>query len=321
LILSVVIPTMNKCELLAQTLAALAGQDLGVAGTWEIVVVNDGSSDGTAAYLNSEIRNPDSRLVVVDPGQNVGRAKARNLGARQARGQFILFLDDDIVAPSGLLSAHLQILMATENCGTIGYAVTAGELIDAPHFYYMDSRGTARLHSGSAPARFFVTQNAAVPREAFLAIGGFDEDFSAYGFEDMEVAFRLEDETGLQFRALPNPVPVHVHHHTVGEYLAKKVECGRHSLPHLARLHPHRIAEMKLHHVVDTDGQSRPGLLTRMIRGFAGCGLGSQLPRLMAAWPTSGRSRPRFEGLYFNLMNLTVLCAYRIGMTESSAKD
>ncbi len=311
---------MNKRGLLAETLAALMEQDIGLAKSWEIVVVNDGSTDDTAEYLAAAEAAPDSRLVVVSPGHNVGRAKARNLGARAAQGRFIVFLDDDIVAPSGLLAAHLELLLARDHCGTIGYAVTAERLVDAPHFYYMDSRGTARLAAGPAPARYFVTQNAAVPREAFLAIGGFDENFSAYGFEDMEVAFRLEDEMGLRFRVLPSPVPSHVHHHTVSEYFAKKVECGRYSLPHLAQLHPQRIREMNLHHVIDVPGVTL-GLLSRLIRILASSPLGWRLPDLLAHWPTRHSSAPMFCRLYVQVMNLAVLCAYRAGVTESARKD
>jgi len=317
-ILSVVVPTMNKVDLLRQTLAALQQQDAGEGRAWEVVVVNDGSTDGTAAYLaeiDGQGQNPLFR--VVSPPHNVGRARARNLGARAAVGQAILFLDDDIVAPPGLVRAHQDLLEAYPGQGTIGYAVTASEVFDAPHFAYLDSRGVAKLTEGEAPARFFVTQNAAVPREAFNAIGGFDEDFSSYGFEDMEVAFRLEDEAGIRFRALTHPVPLHVHHHTLRQYLEKKVECGRQSLPHLARLHPGRIREMQLHHVVDVPGQPGPGGMGRLIRAFSALGLDTPLEALLKAWPRDARARPRLARLHHRLMDLMVLLCFRKGVRES----
>jgi len=317
MLLSVVIPSMNKVALLRQTLAALQAQDPAPGGPWEVVVVNDGSTDGTAGYLASLHAWAEPQLQVVSPPQNVGRARARNLGAQAARGDYLLFLDDDIVAPPGLVAAHLQVLESHPGCGTIGYAVTAPDLVDGPHFHYLDTRGAARLAPGPAPGRFFVTQNAAVPREKFLAIGGFDEGFAAYGFEDMEVAFRLEDEAGLRFETLAAPVPRHVHHHTVSEYFAKKVECGRHSLPHLARLHPGRIREMRLHHVVDVPGGLRCGGMSRAIRWLAVSSFGRRLPNLLGLWPTLNGFRPLLPALYFRLMNLAVLCAYRQGVTDS----
>ena len=324
--LSVVIPTMNKVDLLEQTLAALVTQDPGTAQGWEIVIVNDGSTDGTADFLrkldtsrgaNGEGDVP--RIRSVSPEKNVGRAKARNLGAAAARGRWILFLDDDIVVPPGLLRAHLDLLDANPGCGTIGYAVTEPELIDGPHFHYLDSRGVAKLAPGYAPGRYFVTQNAAVPRDAFLKVGGFDEGFSGYGFEDMEVAFRLEDEAGVKFLALTQPVPCHVHHHTLEQYFAKKRECGRQSLRHIARLHPQRVPEMQLHHVVDYAGQSGVGGVSRWIRHLAACPLGQNLPRWLGHWPITGGFNPLLPGLYFKLMNLAVLICFRQGLSESDS--
>ncbi len=314
---------MNKVDLLRQTLAAARQQEIPDTPQWEVVVVNDGSTDGTADFLLGEQgsgwSNPS--LKVVTPQCNVGRAKARNLGAMAATGQYLLFIDDDIVAPSNLVASHLNILKDNPHCGTIGYAVTDPKLIDGPHFHYLDTRGVARLATGTdtsqAPGRFFVTQNAAVPRQAFLGIGGFDENFSAYGFEDMEVAFRLEDDAGIHFMTLAGPVPVHVHHHTLAQYWDKKVECGRSSLAMIAKLHPCRITEMSLHHVVDYEGQGKLSFLSQFIRWFARSSFGHKFPYLLRLWPTQKDFRPLFPGFYYRLMNLAVLCCFRQGLNES----
>lgn len=319
MILSVVIPTMNKVALLKRTLGALLEQDSGIEERWEIVVVDDGSTDETADYLKDLVAHHGTdrpALHVVAPGMNLGRARARNLGARNATGQWILFLDDDIVVPPGLPGAHLAALRAHPGCGTIGCAVTAPEVFDAPHFHYLDTRGVARLQAGPAPARYFVTQNAAVPRREFLSIGGFDEEFSAYGFEDMEVAFRLEDETGTRFRVLPGPVPLHVHHHTLAEYFEKKRECGRSSLVRLAEIHPARLGEMRLDLVIDAPG-GRPSARARLVRAFAGSPAGRRLPDWLERWPRTADHRPRWPAIYCQWMNLAVLCCFRQGVTES----
>lgn len=308
---------MNKVDLLRQTLDALKNQDAGPGRDWEIVVVNDGSTDTTGKFLESmDGTGCNPLLRVVSPPHNVGRAKARNLGARAASGHYILFMDDDIVAPAGLVAAHLDLLEKLPGSGTIGYAVTDPTVVDAPHFAYLDSRGVAKLSSGPAPGRFFVTQNAAVERKSFLSIGGFDEDFSSYGFEDMEVAFRLENEAGVKFQALTSPVPLHVHHHTLEEYLDKKIECGRHSLPHLARLHPQRIPEMKLHHAVDYEGQAGMGWLTRFIRLIAASPLSLVLRGLLNHWPTAVGKQPALSSLHHRLMDLMVLVCFRQGVME-----
>jgi glycosyltransferase involved in cell wall biosynthesis len=315
--LSVVIPTFNKVALLEQTLAALEQQIVPRDLEWEVVVVDDGSTDGTAAALERRARRARVRLRPVSPGRNVGRAAARNFGAQQAEGRFLLFLDDDIVAPPDLVAAHLKVLAVRTNRGTIGYAVTEPSLVDGPHFAYLDSRAVAKLPPGRAPAKYFVTQNAAVPRAAFLSVGGFDEQFSAYGFEDMEVAFRLEEQAGLVFHALTQPVPHHVHHHTLAEYLEKKRECGVYSLPLLAAKHPRRLADMGLNLVIDPPGAERPRWSVRLLRRGARRWPGRFVQALVARWPTDARHQPRWRRVYFRCMDLAVFSGYCQGLNES----
>lgn len=314
MILSVVIPTLDKHHLLARTLDALRSQDPGT-DDWQIVVVNDGSTDGTAAFL-ADLASIEPRLVVVSPDRNVGRAAARNLGWQSARGRWVLFLDDDILAPPGLLAAHLAILGVDERHGTIGPAVTDPAIIDGPHFRYLDGRGVAKLPPGPAPAKYFVTQNAAVPRRALVAIGGFDEDFSAYGFEDMDIGFRLED-AGVRFQVLPGPVPLHLHHHTLAAYLDKKRICGHSSLSQVAARHPERLREMRLDLVIDPPGIApRPG--RRLVRHLLRGPLGSLAAHAARRWPRLGSARPVLPAFYYRCMDVAVLGAYCQGIADAN---
>ena len=317
-ILSVVMPTCNKRELLARSLTALMAQELDA--DWEIVVVNDGSQDGTDIYLAEQSRRPPGRLRVVSPGRNVGRAAARNLGLRAALGHWILFLDDDIVAPPGLLASHLQRLQSRPGWATIGCVRTDPDLVDGPYFHYLDTRGVAKVTNDWVPARYFVTQNAAVPRDALLAVGGFDERFSAYGLEDMEMAFRLEDQQGVTFLPVREPVPLHVHHHTLNQYLDKKRECGHDSLPLLARLHPHRIQEMRLHWIIDSQQMPAPNFTARLVRKLARGAVARLVSQLVSNWLVRGGQKPVFESIYYRGMDALVLCALHQGVSEKLAK-
>ncbi|MEZ4388298.1 MAG: glycosyltransferase [Candidatus Krumholzibacteriia bacterium] len=302
--LSVVIPTLDKRPLLERTLAALLSQDAGTA-EWEVVVVDDGSTDDTAALL-ARLAAADGRVRPVSPPRNVGRARARNLGWRAASGRWVLFLDDDILAPPGLLRAHLAVLAAGEAVGTIGPTRTAPEILDAAHFHYIDTRGVAKLPAGPAPGKYLVTQNAAVPREALAAVGGFDEGYAAYGFEDMDLGFCLED-AGVRFQVLPAPVPLHIHHHDLAAYLQKKRLCGRSSLRRLAARHPHRLREMRLDGLLAGD---RPSSLARVLGGRLGV-----LPAFLAAsWPAAATS-PILPAAHARCLDLAVLCCYAAGLT------
>src|SRR5512133_1561145 len=101
--LSVVIPTHNKRPVLAETLGALKAQTL-PADQFEVLVVDDGSTDGTAALLDA-YRPPYSFRWLAQT--NLGAAAARNAGAAVAAGDILLFLDADIVAAPDLAAAHL----------------------------------------------------------------------------------------------------------------------------------------------------------------------------------------------------------------------
>src|SRR5215471_11548772 len=102
--LSVIIPTYNRAEPLRACLAAL-GKQTQPPMDFEVIVVVDGSSDGTVEML-THMTTPFRLRVQAQP--NSGAAAARNQGARAAAGSLCLFLDDDIVADPQLVAAHVE---------------------------------------------------------------------------------------------------------------------------------------------------------------------------------------------------------------------
>lgn len=312
--LSVVVPTYRKAGLLARTLEALVDQDPAVE--WEVVVVDDGSDDdGRTAEVLGSFRD---RLPLVEAGcgRNEGRARARNRGWRAARGRWVLFLDDDIVLHDGALAAHARAQTEREAC-YLGRVITAPEIVDSTLFEYLDTRGVAKCAPGAeVPSRYLLTQNVSLPRSALEAIDGFDEDFGVYGFEDMEIAFRLEDTVGLRFFSLPTATGEHVHHHTLDEYLEKKVLCGRETLPQLARLHPHRMAEMRLDVLGDLPAGARPSALAAALDLSWRWGGMAVARALVRAWPGS-----LVPGLRHRTYDYLVLGAYAAGLRSRRTAD
>lgn len=311
--LSVVIPTYRKPDLLGRTLEALAAQELDAA--WEVVVVDDGSDDGRTPEVLAAFRE---RLPLVEAGagRNEGRARARNRGWRAARGRSVLFLDDDIVLRADALAAHVRAQDARPAC-YLGRVVTAPEIVDSTLFDYLDTRGVAKCAPGAeVPSRYLLTQNVSLPREALDAIDGFDEEFGVYGFEDMEIAFRLEDAVGLRFYSLPEATGEHVHHHTLDEYLDKKVLCGRETLPQLARLHPHRMAEMRLDLLPGLPAGTRASLLGRVLAASWRAGGMGVAKALVRSWPASFAPRGRHR-----VYDYLVLGAYAAGLRAFSAAN
>lgn len=307
--ISVVIPSYRKPRLLDRTLAHLDGQ-CGI-DDWEIVVVDDGSGDRTPDIARYWGRRLPLRLV--SPAGNEGRAKARNRGWRAARGEQILFLDDDILLEPWSVAAH-QRAQVQQPAIWLGEVRTAPELVDSPLFAYLDSRGIAKHAPGSrVPARYLLTQNVSMPREALEEIGGFDENFGAYGFEDMELGFRLEDRAGMECFFLDSALGWHVHHHTLGEYLEKKRTCGRETLPRLLELHPGRAREMQLDLLLPQPDTPRPTrALAALLRFSFRIGAPRSVEALLGA---GGGLLP--TGACHRTLDYLVLAAYSSGLDQA----
>jgi len=234
--ISVVTPTQNKARLLERTLASLAAQDESPS-SFEVVVVDDGSTDDTPRVVAPE-RWPFA-LRAVRQQMNRGRAAARNLGIAEATGDLVVFLDDDMEAAPRFLGAHRALHARGARVAGIGNVVNHPEITVAPIDRYMSTRGAQKIRSrGPLPWKYFSTNNASVLRADLAAIGGFDENFIHYGFEDLELAWRLERERGVAFAFVEEARTLHIHPHTLDEVLSKKMLAGQSSLPYFFRKHP-----------------------------------------------------------------------------------
>jgi GT2 family glycosyltransferase len=188
--LSVVVPTYNRRDGLERLLLALAEQTF-PADQFEVVVVNDGSTDGTAALLQG-IKTP-YRLHPLDQ-KNAGPAAARNLGVKQADGRIIVFLDDDVVPAPELLAAHATAQDGVDDLIVVG---PMSPPTDWPRSVWVrwEERQLLKQYDAMATGRYpctprqFYTGNASVSRSLFEAAGGFDHRFKRA--EDVELAFRM----------------------------------------------------------------------------------------------------------------------------------
>jgi glycosyltransferase involved in cell wall biosynthesis len=243
--ISVVTPTHNKAALLSRTLASLAEQDL-PSEAFEVVVVDDGSTDGTAAFLESY--RTGHGFTWVRQEANRGRAAARNLGLSRASGDLVVFLDDDMELVPGFLRAHREFHQGNAGAAGIGNVVNHPEVSVAPIDRYMSTRGAQKIKDrGPLPWKYFSTNNVSVMRGDLDAVGGFDEGFVTYGFEDLELGYRLVKERGVTIRFVAGARSLHIHPHTLDEVLDKKTLCGRSSLRYLFRKHPETRTALGYH--------------------------------------------------------------------------
>jgi GT2 family glycosyltransferase len=190
---TVVVPTHRRPASLLRVLGALRRQDVAV-GTFEVVVVCDGLQDPSLTTLRDNDAFAFPMLVVEQ--RNQGPAAARNRGVGLARGDLIVFLDDDVIPSPGLIRAHLAAH------GDATDLVVIGPLLPPPGYGPPWIRCEGRtlqeqyraMTAGEwkATYRQFYTGNASVLRGAVLAAGGFDETFRRA--EDVELAFRLHNQ-------------------------------------------------------------------------------------------------------------------------------
>jgi hypothetical protein len=167
----------------------------------EIVVVLDGSSDGSQAAVEAETWSVPVR-VHWQPNQ--GLSSARNVGLAAAAGGLVWFLDDDLIPTPGLVARHRHAHDGAPPRIVVGPCRIPADA-GAPEglLQWWDSF-YAQLEETGVIDRFdrFTTANASAPAALLTAVGGFDESFVAYGLEDYELAVRLIDaKTPLCFDA------------------------------------------------------------------------------------------------------------------------
>ncbi len=231
--ISVVIPTYNNRGVLRKAIDAQLAQSF-PRDQYEIVIVDDGSTDGTAEMLQG-IHAPVPIRYVSQP--NRGRAAARNLGARIAQGRILVFLDSDFWGTPHLLAEHHHHYPpAAARIGVQGASRTHPDSLLTPFMRAREVRlelPPPRPHDIS-PFRIS-TRNLSLLRDDLIAAGGFDEGFGGYGWEDIELAWRLRDR-GVIFRYEPRAVGDHYQVQDL-EGLRRKLREGGRSAVYFWRKH------------------------------------------------------------------------------------
>ncbi|MCR9136009.1 MAG: glycosyltransferase family 2 protein [Alphaproteobacteria bacterium] len=176
---SFIIPTRGRAEILKISLPLMLSQV--AEHTFEIVVVSDASRDGT----DDVVRSIESeRLQFAELEVPSGPAAARNRAIDMARGEILVFVDDDSLIKSDFLEEHLK-----HHDGTDDRTVVTGPIIDVhqvPDFQNLPKAGLFSRHWNAFP-----TCNASVRKRLVTEAGGFDEAFRTYGWEDPEMYVRL----------------------------------------------------------------------------------------------------------------------------------
>jgi glycosyltransferase involved in cell wall biosynthesis len=234
---SVVIPTFNRRPLLRQSLLSLVRQDIG-RDKFEVLVVDDGSSDGSEEEVRS-FRGDLNVRYFYQPDDGYRVARARNVGIRNAEAPVCVFVDSGVVLRSDALSVHLtHHERAPGPVAVVGYVYGfnednehAAEIESEIRFDALDAtidefearerwldfreefyaREGDRIGDLPAPWVVFWTCHVSAPTASIRAVGLFDEAFQCWGGEDVELAYRLH-RSGVRFELSRRARAIHLPH-------------------------------------------------------------------------------------------------------------
>lgn len=228
--LSIVIPTLDRSETLDRTLSGIVECEAPDNG-FEVIVVNNGTSDATAAVIS---RHAESPLVVAVDHPEGGPAAARNAGIRVAKGEVILFLGDDTIPgePTTLRRhADLHAARPEDTYAVLGRIAWDPAKPVTQFMNWLDTGGTQfdywRLEAGVVPAEdHFYSSHLSLKKAILDSVGGFDERFPAAAIEDTELGARLAG-AGLELEYHPKLLVLHDHPTTLGQSLDRVQRVGR----------------------------------------------------------------------------------------------
>jgi mycofactocin system glycosyltransferase len=231
---SIVIPVLDRAEELARCLESIAQVEY-PREKLEVIVVDDGSRDDSA-----QVARRHGALVVSSGGTRRGPAAARNVGAANAKGELLAFIDSDCTASSGWL-AELAPLFRDDRVAAVGGMVEgmcSASAVDRYEAVMSSlSLGSRERFGSSGDDTFYLPScNMLVRRTLFLSVKGFEE--SMHVGEDVDLTWRLRD-AGWTIAYLPAGRILHEHRSTVRSFMSRRFDYGT-SEGMLQKLHPKR---------------------------------------------------------------------------------
>lgn len=262
--ISIVIPAFNAQKTIGACLEALAHQTV-PKEVYEIIVVDDGSTDRTAAIVRQY-------AVKLLRQSNQGPAAARNYGVQEAKGDLIFFIDADCVATANWIEEMSRPFQHAEVVGIKGvYRTRQREL--AARFVQIEYEHKYERMGKRLYIDFIDTYSAGFRRDVFLRYDGFDTSFPTASVEDQEFSFRLAKD-GHKMVFQPRAVVYHTHQPTFKGYLRRKFFVAYWKVRVLIR-HPRRLG---------TDSHTPQSLKSQLfwMYLFGGCLLAAMIfPRLL----------------------------------------
>jgi glycosyltransferase involved in cell wall biosynthesis len=228
---------------------------------YDVIVIDNNSTDHTQTVLNQKSKTYSNLRTFKQ--LKPGAAPTRNIGIREASGDFILFIDDDILADPGLIESHLKYHQVHSNASIVGTVLSSWETSSDPFLRYLRDRGIFNPYNIACnrPMDFsyYHTGNVSTSRKLLQEVGGFNEEFHVYGMEDIELGYRLEKHGS---RMVPGVLARAFHEYfpTYAQFVERCRQAG-YSLGKLVELHPELRTRF-------TESGKRVRLLKRLHPGY-----------------------------------------------------
>jgi GT2 family glycosyltransferase len=243
---SVIVSAFNRLEALKMCLTALLHQTI-EPDKYEIILVDDCSTDGTKEYLE-EIICTAANIKYIRHEVNQGLASARNSGIINAGGEYVIFLDGDIIPEPDFIEKFLycHAQYPNEKIAVIGNLSFYKSLTDNNNIAYFvqsrylgwrSKREIAKIDYSNLPHRYFAGGIASIPYSTVMEVGLFDSTFKYYGGEDTDYGIRLGNYGvrlvfGASVKAYHND-PVYLE-----KYKNKRIEAAREGFKIMLKKHP-----------------------------------------------------------------------------------
>lgn len=229
---SVILPTHNRCDILARCLDSLAGQTY---TNYEIIVIDDGSTDHVPEFLKKFASDhPDLSFQIITNKANIGANASRNRGIAAAKGSFIAFIDSDCIAEPNWLENLIRVVDSDRVDAVVGRV----EMPQPKNIFDLTYKGTNRVHNKKQAGRL-VGCNMCVRRKVFDQLI-LDEDRSTQAYQsdgtvDTTVSGRGDEEglylyikaSGREQRVAHDAVVVHIHHYTGRSFFKQAYRSGK----------------------------------------------------------------------------------------------
>jgi len=227
--ISVIIPTRDRRDILSKVLASYAGQDI-LPRSFEVIVVDDGSTDGTGKIVE-EFRTSSSFDLTCIRREAGGPARARNAGIEKARGALLLFSGDDMIASPQLIKEHLKGHDEWPGSAILGRIDWHPSLDVTPFMRYINTGfqfnfPRVKTERMNVSYTYFYASNVSLAKSIIDDVGPFDEDFTDAAYEDTELGYRIW-KRGIRTIYNEKALAYHYHPTDLATYIKRLLKTGR----------------------------------------------------------------------------------------------